>query len=79
MRGKSLFILRSQQKAAVISRQYEECELRIDRSLFALLRFERPNDCRNAGRSRGAIFVLPADHQQCGGLRSAGNTSLAAL
>jgi hypothetical protein len=77
MTGKSLFIPQSQQKAAVISRQYEEAGTdhwnRVPRAISVCA----PNDCRNAWTRIGAISALPARFQQCGTLPSAQNTPLA--
>ena len=81
MAGKSFFIFRSHQKQARISRQYEDCEPVCQVSVFvwntqSLPHHFRaasvcaPTDCRELlGTAVGAIFILPARPQQCGGLR----------
>ena len=78
MTGKNLFIPRSQQKPAVISRQYEDCDPALYFSPVPF-QFERPTTEGTHGRGVSAIFILPADPQQCGALPSAGNTQLAGV
>ena len=80
MTRKSLFIPRSQQKAAMISRQYEERELVSERSGFAR-RFDLrlPNDCRSAWSLDGRHLHTPGRSSAVWLAAERGDTPLAAL